>query len=129
MLELLGAHKDSPSLDTMAVPRLKLVNRLKSAAYNALQCPTMAIWLFAFNDGGSSGLGRIEKCKECKSALPQHPPVNYTKVVWFRTTIHKKTMQELAKKSKQVRKFACFCVSVQNVAFSLASNLPFFCQI
>ena len=37
MLELLGAHKDSPSLDTMAVPRLKLVNRLKSAAYNALQ--------------------------------------------------------------------------------------------
>ena len=74
MLELLGAHKDSPSLDTMAVPRLKLVNRLKSAAYNALPCPTMAIWLFAFNDGGSSGLGRIEKCKNCKSALPQHPP-------------------------------------------------------
>ena len=72
MLELLGAHKDSPSLDTMAVPRLKLVNRLKSAAYNALQCPTMAIWLFAFKDGGSSGLERVEKCRNCITALLQH---------------------------------------------------------
>ena len=73
MLELLGAHKDSPSLDTMAVPRLRLVNRLKSAAYNALQCPTMAIWLFAFNDGGSSGLGKNRKLQNCKYALSHHP--------------------------------------------------------
>ena len=65
MLELLGAHKDSPSLDTMAVPRLKLVNRLKSAAYNALQ------WQSGFlpsTMGGEQWTGKnikMQKLQKC----------------------------------------------------------------
>ena len=73
MLELLGAHKDSPSLDTMAVPRLKLVNRLKSAAYNALQ------WQSDFLPSTMEGVvawGRIENCKTANMHCHIIPPVN-----------------------------------------------------
>ena len=73
MLELLGAHKDSPSLDTMAVPRLKLVNRLKSAAYNALQ------WQSGFLPSTMEGAVDWEELKNAKTAkvhCHNIPPVN-----------------------------------------------------
>ena len=73
MLELLGAHKDSPSLDTMAVPRLKLVNRLKSAAYNALQ------WQSGFLPSTMEGAVDWEEKKSAKTAkvhCHNIPPVN-----------------------------------------------------